>query len=657
MSLLNELIIVFSLSILVFFIFSRFKIPSVVGLLITGVLVGPHGIGLIKSTHEVEGLAEIGIVLLLFTIGIEFSFKELMKMKRNVLLGGTLQVILTIFISTLILFMLGQPTNKAIFLGFLVSLSSTAIVLKVLQDRAEVDSPHGRMTLGILIFQDMAVVPMMLLVPLLAGATGNLNESIAVTLLKIIGIVLLVLVSSKWIVPKLLFYISKTQNRELFLLSIIVICFSVAWLTSNIGLSLALGAFLAGLIISESGFKHEALSNVLPFKDIFMSIFFISVGMLLNTSVFFEQPILIIVITFCVLILKGFIGILATVLLGFPIRTSILVGFKVLQVGEFAFILSQVGSGHGLLSDNTYQVFLAVSILTMVATPFLIAYSYRFADKVSRLPISHKLKLGYHSENFIKKNNKSNHVIIIGYGLNGKNLVQAAKAKNIDYTIIEMDPVIVREQRKEGLSIFHGDATHEIVLEFADIQHAKIIVIAISDLNATRNILKLARKLNPNIHIIIRTRYLHELYHLYELGANEVIPEQFETSIGIFSRVFEKYLIPIEEIESFAAEFRAKGYKKFRTLSEQTEISFELKHYFPDAQIRTFRIKEDSQILGKMLKDMDFRNEYGVTLLSVQRNSNQILIPGGDMEFFIDDVVTIIGEPENIKNIAKIFKG
>lgn len=655
MLLLNELIIVFSLSIVVFLVFSYFKIPSVVGFLLTGVLAGPHGIGLVKSLHEVETLAEIGIILLLFTIGIEFSFKDFLKMKRNVLIGGSLQVLLTIVCSSGILIVLGQPVNNSIFMGFLISLSSTAIVLKILQDRAEVDSPHGRTTLGILIFQDIAVVPMMLAIPLLAGVVGNNEGSILITIAKTFLVIMIVIIGAKWIIPKVLYRVSITQNRELFLLTIMVICFSVAWLTSSIGLSLALGAFLAGLIISESGYNHDALGNILPFKDIFTSIFFISIGMLLDIQIFITNPLLIILITLGVIVLKGFIGVIITALLGFPLRTSVLVGLKILQVGEFSFILSKVGAGHGLLTDNTYQIFLAVSVLTMALTPFIIAIAPRFAEVILKLPLPNKLKVGYHSEKFIRKNHKSNHTIIVGFGLNGKNLAQVSKTANIDYTIIEMDIRIVKEQRKEGQTIFHGDATHDVVLEFADIKQARIIVIAISDLIETRKIVSVSRRLNPNIYIIVRTRYIQEVNNLYEMGANEVIPEEFETSIEIFTRVLEKYMIPREEIELFVTAIRSDGYKMFRPVLDRSELYFDLKHNYPEVQISKFRVKENSSVVNKTLGEIKLRNEYGVTLLSVQRGSEHMIIPDETFRLEVDDIVAIIGESNNIVNLNNLF--
>ena len=262
--LLADIVIILGLSIAVLFVCSFFRIPTIVGFFLTGMLAGPHGLGLIKAVNEVEILAEIGVVLLLFTIGMEFSLRNLLRIKKSVLMGGSLQVWLTFLVVFVIAMKLGQSFGESMFLGFLIPLSSTAVVLKVIQQRAEVDSPHGSTTLGILIYQDVIIVPMMLVTPLLIGATAGSGESPIVLLVKGIGIIVFVIAGAKWIVPQVLYQIARTRNRELFLLSVVIICFGFAWLFSSAGLSLALGAFLAGLIISESEYAHQAIGNILP---------------------------------------------------------------------------------------------------------------------------------------------------------------------------------------------------------------------------------------------------------------------------------------------------------------------------------------------------------------------------------------------------------
>ena len=650
--LLNDIIIIFGLSIAVLFICHRLHIPAVVGYLLTGILVGPYGFGLIKVIHGVEILAEIGIVLLLFTIGIEFSFERLLQIRKSVLMGGSIQVLLT-FLSTLFIARkLGQAFGEAVFIGFLVALSSTAIVLRLIQERAEVDTPHGRTALGILIFQDIIIVPMILITPLLAGATGSLSESVFILLFKGIGIILLVMVSTKWIVPQILYQIARTRSQEIFLLGIVVICLGIAWLTSMAGLSLALGAFLAGLIISESEYSHQALGNILPFRDVFTSFFFVSIGMLLDVNFLFQQPGTIILIALGVLILKSVIACFTTFLLGFPLRTSILVGLALSQVGEFSFILSRTGVEHGLLTGNTYQMFLSFSILSMAATPFIIALAPRAADIILRLPLPKKLISGFYPVSEIKVENKKDHLIIIGFGVNGRNLSQAARLTGIPYSIIEMNPETVRREQMHGEPIYYGDSTRENVLHHANISDARIVVTAINDPAATRRITEIVRRLNPKVHLIVRSRYLQEMKSLYELGANDVIPEEFETSVEIFTRVLAKYLIPRDEIEVLVAKIRSDGYEMFRSLSKELSPFSNLNLHFPDIEISTLKVIEKSFLIGKSLFEIDLRKKYGVTVLAIQRNSKILSNPNVNMPFCVNDLLFLLGTPEKVAIVA-----
>jgi len=657
--LLNDIVIIFGLSIAVLFLCHRLHVPAIVGYLMTGILAGPHGLGLIGGVHEVEILAEIGVVLLLFTIGIEFSLKSLLQIKRLVLIGGPLQVLLTLFAAFIMARQLGQPFSESIFIGFLISLSSTAIVLKLFQERAEIDSPHGRTALGILIFQDIIIVPMILLTPLLAGSTGNLAESLIILSVKGIGIILFVIISARWIVPYLMYQIARTRSRELFLLSIVALCLAVAWLTYHVGLSLALGAFLAGLIISESEYSGQALGNILPFRDVFTSFFFVSIGMLLDVGFLFQRPGLIAVIALCILTLKAIIVGFATVLLGFPLRTTILVGLALSQIGEFSFILSKTGIEYGLLAGNPYQLFLAVSVLTMAATPFIIALAPHVADLALRAPLPRRLKAGLYFAPSITstetKIHQKDHLIIVGFGLNGRNVARSAKAVGIPYVIIEMNPETVRIEKLKGEPIYYGDAIQEAVLEHARIKKARVLVVVISDATATRRIIEIARRLNPTLYIIARTRFLQEMKHLYELGANEVIPEEFETSVEIFTRVLGKYLIPRDEIEKFTTEVRADGYEMLRSLSKEPTSFSDLKIHLPDFEISTFRVNQESPLVGRTLAQVELRKKLGVTLLAIHRDSQIISDLGGDTKFYANDVLVLLAPPNRIAAITGLF--
>jgi CPA2 family monovalent cation:H+ antiporter-2 len=618
--LLTDIVIIFGLAVAVLLLFHFIRLPAVVGLLITGILTGPYGFGLVGAIHEVEVLAEIGVILLLFTIGIEFSFKKLIEIRKQVVVGGTLQVGLTILAVFFIARQIELSPPEAIFYGFLISLSSTAIVLRLIQERAEVDTPHGRTGLGILLFQDVIIVPMILITPMLAGSRpGEINSDIFIFAAKGIAIIILVLVAAKWMMPWLLHQVARTRSKELFLLSVVAICLAIAWLTSNAGLSLALGAFIAGLIISESEYSHQALGNILPFRNVFTSFFFVSIGMLLDTGFLLNNIDIILIASVGVLILKALIANSVAVLLGFPLRSGILAGLSICQVGEFSFILSRTGLKYGLLADH-YQLFLAVAVLTMAATPFIISLAPRFADLILQIPVPVKLKTGLWPGPEIKSHKKmKQHLVIIGFGLNGRNVARAAKMTGIPYMVIEMSPDTVKKERERGEPIFYGDAIHEEVLHHVGIENATVVVIAINDPAATRGITENVRRLTSKAHVIVRTRYLTEMQALYELGANEVIPEEFETSVEIFSRVLAKYLIP------------------------------------RDVEVSSMRVEEGSPMVGKSLVELELRKKHGITVLAVRRDSQTFHNPEVDAPFFVDDILYVMGTPEKLAESVRLF--
>ncbi len=570
---LQDIIIILLLAIGVLFIFKRIKLPEVVGFLLTGVLVGPNGLGLISSIHEVEVLAEVGVILLLFTIGIEFSLKNLFKIRKSVLLGGASQVFITVSLVASITYFLGKSVTESIFIGFLISLSSTAIVLKILQERDEVVSPSGQIAVAILIFQDLIVIPMMLVTPILAGSFVNITNSLIILVLKGAAVILLMTVFSRWVTPFLLHQIAKTRSRELFLFVIIAVCFGTAYLTSLAGLSLALGAFLAGLVVSESEYAHHAFGNVVPFRDLFTSFFFISIGMLLNVDFLFANVGLILLLALAVIFIKMLIVGFSAFILGNPLRTHIQSGFSLSQIGEFSFIVATVGLSYGLINNTLYQQFLAVAILSMIATPFMIPAAPNIADFIIKLPLPGKIKKGLRPISLITCEGMKKHLIIVGYGVNGRNVAQAAKMTGIPYVIIEMNPVTVRLERKNNEPINFGDATQEAALRHIEIEKASVIVIAVPSFTATARITALARRLNPNLHIVVRTRFVQNVMKLYELGADEVIPEEFETSLEIFSVILDKYGVNKEEVDRIAGNIRSDGYSVFRRNFNKDEVT------------------------------------------------------------------------------------
>jgi len=415
------------------------------------------------------------------------------------------------------------------------------------------------------------------------------------------------------------------------------------------------GCIFSGINNIGVRIQPSALGNMLPFRDIFTSFFFVSIGMLLNVGFLFEHPLLIVIVTLSILLLKTIPAALTVLILGFPISTAILTALALSQIGEFSFILSRTGLEYNLLDGNIYQMFLAVSVLTMAVTPFVMAIAPRIANFTMSLPIPMKLKCGFHSLKKIEHSRKKDHLIIIGYGVNGRNLTRAARVGNIPYVIIEMNPETVREERAKGEPIYYGDGTQEEVLHKANIEDARVMVVAIYDAAATRRITELARRLNPKVHIIARTRFLQEMKPLYKLGADEVIPEEFETSVEIFTHVLRKYLIPRNEIEKFISEVRSDSYEMFRMLSKESISFSDLKLHLPEVEISTFRVGKDSPLAGKTLAQIDLRRRYGITLLVIHRNSQIISTPGGDVKLYEGDILIVIGSPEKIADVVDLF--
>lgn len=646
LGLLNDLVVIFGLSVAIILIFNKLKIPAVVGFLLSGIMAGPSGLKLISSIHEVEELAEIGILLLLFTIGIEFSFKEIFKLRKSLTIGGASQVILTTISIAILVNPFMDTFKEAIFVGFIVALSSTALVIKLLSEKGEIDTLHGRTVLAVLISQDLITIPMILFVPYFAGININNGFSIPLLLGKGILIIAMVYIAAKYIVPFMLFQIARTRVRELFLINILVICFGIIWITSSLGISIALGAFIAGLIISESEFSQQALGNILPFRDIFISLFFISIGMLLNVNYALNNIIIIIGLTFLVLIIKTFWGVLSSLLLKHPLRTGIIVGISINAIGEFAFVMAKEAKKFNILNESNYQLFLSVSILTIGISPFLIRYS----SKIAALFAAKKGK-----DKVLEIKNKSilkDHLIIVGYGINGKNLSKAAIESKISYVVLELNPETVSKERKKGIPIYYGDAANEGVLRNLSIENARVMVVAINDPYAIRRIVSMAKNINPAIHLIVRTRHISEINSLLNMGADEVVPEEYETSIEIFTRVMLKYLVPFEDIEKLTDEIRANGYKLFRAIpSKRKKRVIDI----PEISISAIKIHKNSPIIGKSLREIDFRNKYNTAILFVRKPNKVISNIKGEYIICDGDILYIMIEPIKVNELRKVL--
>jgi CPA2 family monovalent cation:H+ antiporter-2 len=655
---LTDLIKVISLAAVVLLACNWIRVPALVGLLLTGVLCGPQAFKLVQDPHMVEVLAEIGVVLLLFTIGLEFSLGQLIRLRRAVLLGGGLQVVGTILLCALLARVSGLPLGTAVFLGFLVSLSSTAIVLKVLQSRTEIDSPHGRLALAILIFQDIVILAMILLTPMLAGQTANLVSEIVIILVKLVAVAVFVYVAARKIMPMLLFQVVRTRSRELFMLTIVLICMAIPFLAGQIGLSVALGAFIAGLIISETDYAYQALAGFMPLRDLFTSIFFVSIGMLLDVTVLWSHPLMILGGVALLILLKGLVAAGVVLILGYPLRTAALVGVSLAQIGEFSFILA--GTGHGvfqLLDANLFQAFIAATILSMTLTPLLIALGPRIADWIVARPTASRLQTRGSAPSDAGPAALHDHVVIIGYGHSGRNVARFLGLSSIPYHVIEMNAETVRREKFAGQPMTYGDASHEAILERAGIHHARTLVISIPDPAGARKITKSARELNPTIHVIARTRFAAEVVPLRVLGAGDIVADEYEASLELTARVLRRHLVPKQVIEQYIEEERADGYQFLRNPAERT-LSLtldDLRLNRDQADIHTLRVGLEAAVAGRTIAELELRGQYGLTLLAIRRAGRVIVNPGSAETLLPADDLVLFGAREGLERLRELL--
>jgi len=653
---LYNIIIIFAFAIIIVAIGNKFRIPGIVGFILTGILIGPYGLGLIEGTEFIDVLAEIGIIFLLFTIGMQFSFRTLYDMRKIVLVGGSLQVLLTIIATMAISYFFGVTTAQALFFGFLVCHSSTAIALKLYQDRAEIESPQARVTLGISIFQDIITIPMLIALPILAGETTDIAGALFQLGITLIILFAAVLAISVYAIPRFMNRITGIRSPEIFLLAILLICFVITYITASLGLSLAIGAFLAGLTLSESDYFHQAFASIIPFRDIFTSFFFISIGMLLNIRFVLQEPVLIVALVIGTIAVKAIIAGGSALVIGQSLRTSVLAGLALANIGEFAFVLSIPGTELGLFTQASEQIFLAVTLLTMSLAPLAVISGPKTADYFCRLPFGGRFKAGCETDNSQSIPAMKDHVVIVGYGPNGRNLAKAARVGGIPYVVIDMNPETVLKERKAGENIFFGDATNSTILTHANIEQARILVIIINDTVSTRAITSLARQMNPGLFIIVRTRFLTEVEHLRNLGADEVIPEEFETSVEIFTRVLKKYLTPEVTIDRYVQEVRADTYDMLRNPSDFSADFSDLRVNLPNLAMRTLMVEQGSPVCGRTLADLDIRKSYAVSVLAVRRQQQVTENPSGEMDLQPGDEAIVVGAPEKIKNLGGLFR-
>jgi CPA2 family monovalent cation:H+ antiporter-2 len=649
LTLLKDLLILVAFAIPSVALAERVGVPAIVAFLLVGVAIGPHGLALIGRVEDVKALAELGVVLLLFEIGLELSVARIARMRTIVLVGGTLQVALTIGAVTAVGVLAGATPHTAIAFGFLVTLSSTAIVLKIYRERADLDTPHGRVVLGILIFQDLAVVPLMVVLPFLSDSGGPVTAALGRVALAL-GVLAAVVLAGRVLVPHVLERVSALRNHEIFTLTVAFIGLGAAFATASVGLSLAIGAFVAGLVVSESEYAAAALSDVLPFRAVFSGIFFTSVGMLLDIGFVYDRAALVAGVAAGVVIGKGVIN---TAIVAIALRrslvTSVVAGLGLAQIGEFSFVLAGVAVAAGLMSDPIYQVFLAATVLSMIATPFLIQLGPALARLVGR-STTLKDPLGQLPAG------KTDHTIIVGYGLSGRHLASVLKAAHLPYVILEVNGLTVRRAREEHEPIFFGDGTRRETLEQVGITDARTVIFNISSPNDERRGVAVARELNPTARIIVRTRTVAAIADLERLGASDVIVEEYEAALELFERVMDHYHIPANTIAAELDAVRSAHYGILRGVPTEELRLDELKYLGIHHALQLVEVEEGSQAVGENAVTLSLRRETGATVVAVVRDAVAHYDPAPGFRYQPGDVVVLVGAAPALLQGAEMLR-
>ncbi|MBW1877188.1 MAG: cation:proton antiporter [Deltaproteobacteria bacterium] len=554
MNLLTDLILVLAVALAVVLVLRRLHVPTLAGFIISGVVVGPGVLGLVGDPEEVALLAEVGVVLLLFGIGLELSLERLRRLWRPVLVGGALQVSVTGAIAAGTGFALGLSWPSAVFVGFLAAVSSTAIVLRGLAERGEVQAPHGRLTLGILVFQDLSVVPMMLAIPLLAGASQGLGP-VAWAAARAIAVLAGVLVVARLVAPRVLHLVALTRQRDLFVLAVVVLCVGTAWAATGAGVSLALGAFLGGLVVADSEYRHQALADLIPLREVFASLFFVSIGMLLDLGVVVDGWWRIGLMVAGIIHIKFAVVVAVALVMRLPLRVAILAGTALAQVGEFSFVLLASAEGTGLLPPVLASDITAAAILTMLVARLGLSVGPHLAAGAGHLgPLTRWLDVRGAKEE--TDTERSGHVIVAGYGVAGRAIASAMRTAGVPCLVVDLNPSNVRRAVREGAEAVYGDVTSHEVLEHLQVKHASCMMLAISDPNANEQAVRAIRKVAPDLPLGVRALYASDVGLLREAGATEVFSAEISTAIEMLHAVLARHGVPVDAIECRVEEIR-----------------------------------------------------------------------------------------------------
>jgi CPA2 family monovalent cation:H+ antiporter-2 len=563
-SLSASILLVIGVSIVIVALFTRLRLPAIAGFILTGALIGPYGLGWAGEVDAIKLLAELGVVLLLFSLGVEFSIDRLYQLRHYVLRAGIAQVGLTVLVCAVGAGLLGYSLAQSLALGMIISLSSTAVGVKILKQREELDSTHGRFAIGVLLFQDIMAPVFMAILPFLPQLQERGLPLVGTKLLLTVLGVGAVYVLARVVVPVVLRWIVASDTREIPVLGSLFVALLMSYITQSLGLSPALGAFIAGIIISETPYSHQITANITPFRDSFLALFFISVGMLVDLPYLWANFGAVVAWTLSLMALKCLIVLGIAQAIRRPVRVGLLAGVALANIGEFSFVLMEQSRATNLLPQELLNGLVAGTSLSILLTPLLLAGAYRgLARATRRAHWLSRIRAAHESHPELR-----DHIIIVGYGLNGRNLANLLRELEQPFVVVEMNGALVREAQKQGIPVIYGDAAYPEIMHAAGVERARAVVIAVSDPISTRYTVRTVRELNPTVYVVARTRYVAEIEPLYAVGATDVIPEEFETFIEIAGRIMRLLGVDNEQRLQLMNQCRARHYQMLQETKE-----------------------------------------------------------------------------------------
>ncbi len=655
---LRDLAIIAGLALPVVALAHRLRLPPLVGFLGVGVLIGPSGAALIPDPEAVAALSEIGVVLLLFEIGLELSLTDVLRWGRSVLVAGGGQMAGMLVLALAAGTAADLPAGQALFYGALAAMSSTAVVTRAYADRGELDAPHGREAVSILLFQDLCIVPLMALLPLLAAGGGERPPAFWMPLLGSLGAMAALVVGGRLVVRWTLDRVVALRNRDLFTLCVGFFAIGTALVSAAAGFSLAIGAFLAGLIISESEYGQQALSDVVPFRVLFSGVFFTSVGMLLDLGLLVRQPLLVAGAAALIVAVKAVVATGAVALRGRPFYTALRSGLGLAQIGEFSFVLAAAGLPLGLFAGDDYQTFLSVAALSLVATPFLIGSAHRLAESVAaRVGGAARRPAGGDADpDGEPVGGYRDHAVVIGYGVAGRYLARMLRAAGIRCVVIDQNLQLVRQARADGLPAVYGDGTRHALLEHVAGAQARIIVFAIPSSTEEQRGVAAARGLAPAARIVVRTRYVRAIDALRRLGADAVVVEEFEASLELFKRALEGYAIPAGRIAHELDAVRSEHYGLLRGTADPDITLDTLQHLGIHEALELVEVEAASAAAGENARTLDLRRRTGAIQVAVVRNGAPIYRRDEAFRYLQGDTAVLVGDREALDAAAALFR-